>query len=171
MAQCFEPVGRADARVLILGSVPGEVSIVAQQYYAHPRNAFWPVMESLFGGAAALDYPARIELVVRSHVALWDVLASADREGSLDSAIEADTEVANDIPGFLDSHPHVTHIFFNGAKAESAFKRHVGNQLCHGRVVLRRLPSTSPANAALSFDAKLEAWRVVAETARSGQQR
>jgi hypoxanthine-DNA glycosylase len=153
--------------VLVLGSVPGEASIAAQQYYAHPRNAFWPVMESLFGGAATLDYPARIDLVVRSRVALWDVLASANREGSLDTAIDADTEVANDILGFVDSHRLVTHVFFNGAKAESSLRRHIDPQLLNGRVVLRRLPSTSPANAAMSFDAKLEAWRVVAEAAGS----
>jgi hypoxanthine-DNA glycosylase len=152
--------------VLILGSVPGDISIAAQQYYANSRNAFWPVMESLFGDAAVLDYPARIELIVRSRVALWDVLASADRKGSLDSAIKADTEVANDIGGFLDSHTCVTHIFFNGAKAESAFNRHIGPQLHPGRVELVRLPSTSPANAALSFEAKLDSWKLVAEAAR-----
>jgi double-stranded uracil-DNA glycosylase len=167
MAECFEPVARDDARVLVLGSVPGEASIAAQQYYANARNVFWPLMELLFGDATVLDYPARLELVVRSHVALWDVLASASREGSLDSAIEADSEVANDIAGFLDSHPAVTHVFFNGTKAESSFKRHIAHRVHPGRVALKRLPSTSPANAAVSFEAKLEAWRAVAKAAAS----
>jgi hypoxanthine-DNA glycosylase len=166
MAVCFDPVAHDDARVLVLGSVPGEASIAAQQYYANARNAFWPLVDVLFGDGTALDYPARLDLACRSRVALWDVLASADRLGSLDSAIDVDSEVPNDILGFLDSHPCVTHIFFNGAKAESAFQRHIAGRMRPGRVVLKRLPSTSPANAALSFHAKLEAWRVVAEAAR-----
>jgi hypoxanthine-DNA glycosylase len=163
MARSFEPIARPDARVLILGSVPGDISLAAQQYYANSRNAFWPIMESLFAGGAVLEYPARIELVVRSGLALWDVLASADRLGSLDSAIDVGSEVPNDIPRFLDSHGHVTHVFFNGSKAESAFNRHLGRQLGLGRLEVMRLPSTSPAHAGMSFDAKLEAWRVVAE--------
>lgn len=123
-------------------------------------------MEELFGDATVLDYPARLELIVRSRVALWDVLASASRVGSLDSAIVAASEVANDIAGFLESHPGVTHIFFNGAKAESAYKRHIGHRVPAGRVTLMRLPSTSPAHAGLSFRAKLGAWQAVAEAAR-----
>lgn len=163
MAKCFEPIARDDARVLVLGSIPGEASLAAQQYYANTRNAFWPLMESLFSDATVLEYCDRVELVVRSRVALWDVLSSASREGSLDSAILIDSEFANDIVGFLDSHPQVTHIFFNGAKGESAFKRHIGHQLNPDRVVLKRLPSTSPANAAMSFYEKLAAWRAVAD--------
>jgi hypoxanthine-DNA glycosylase len=166
MAECFEPVARADARVLVLGSVPGEASIAAQQYYASERNSFWPVFEALFGDGSPLDYPARLDLVLRSRVALWDVLASAKREGSLDSAIDAGSEVPNDILRFLDSHPSVKHVFFNGAKAEASFKRHLGDGLPSGRVELTCLPSTSPANATMSFGAKLEAWRAVADAAR-----
>lgn len=166
MAESFAPVAHIDARVLVLGSIPGEVSIAVQQYYGHPRNVFWPLMEALFGDEIALDYPARLELIVRSRVALWDVLASASRVGSLDSAIVTASEVANDIAGFLESHPDVRHIFFNGAKAQSAYKRHIGHQVQPDRVTLTRLPSTSPANASYSFVARLDAWRAVAVAAR-----
>ncbi|NTW53156.1 MAG: DNA-deoxyinosine glycosylase [Chlorobiaceae bacterium] len=166
MADCFEPVARADARVLVLGSVPGEESIRQQRYYGHGRNAFWPLMERLLGDGSSLDYPARLALLMDSGIALWDVLASATRTGSLDSAIVAGSEVPNDIVGFLDSHPKITHIFFNGAKAEESFKRHNGKRITDGRVQLVRLPSTSPANAAINFDAKLQAWIVVVDTAR-----
>ena len=166
MADCFEPVERSDARVLVLGSVPGVVSIEQQRYYAHGRNAFWPLMERLLGDGSSLDYPARLELLMDSGVALWDVLASATREGSLDSSIISGSEVPNDIVGFLDSHPYITHIFFNGAKASMSFQRHFGKRIIPGRRQLFQLPSTSPAYAAMSFDAKLHAWRVVADAAR-----
>jgi TDG/mug DNA glycosylase family protein len=167
MADCFEPIARADARVLVLGSVPGEASIKVGHYYAHPRNAFWPLVETILGDGSTLDYPARIDLVLQSRVALWDVLASVERQGSLDSAIVGDSEIPNDILGFLGSHPGITHIFFNGAKAESAFMRHIGGSIPARRVRLVRLPSTSPANAATPFSAKAEAWRAIADAARS----
>ncbi len=166
MADCFEPVAREDARVLVLGSVPGVVSIEQQRYYAHGRNAFWPLMERLLGDGSSLDYSARLKLMMDSGIALWDVLASATRSGSLDSAIIAGSEVPNDIAGFLDSHPSITHIYFNGAKATESFQRHSGKRISPGRVRLVRLPSTSPANAAMNFDAKLQAWKVVVEAAR-----
>jgi double-stranded uracil-DNA glycosylase len=166
MAECFEPIAREDARVLVLGSVPGDASIAAGQYYAHERNLFWPLAEALLGDGSPLDYPARLELILRSRVALWDVLASANRQGSLDSAIEARSEVPNDILGFLESHPAITHVFFNGAKAEASFRRHFGEGLSMEGVEFRRLPSTSPANAAMSFASKLDAWRAVADAVR-----
>jgi hypoxanthine-DNA glycosylase len=164
-AHCFEPVAGTDARVLVLGSVPGDASIKAGEYYAHPRNAFWPLIETILGDGSTLDYAARTDLVVRSRVALWDVLASADRQGSLDSAIAVASEVPNDIVGFLGSHREITHVFFNGAKAESAFRRHIGDRITDREVVFDRLPSTSPANASLSLAAKRQAWQVVADAA------
>ena len=166
MADCFEPVAGADARVLVLGSVPGEASINAGRYYAHPRNTFWPVMETILGAGSTLGYSARIDLLLQSRVALWDVLAAAERQGSLDSAIAVGSEVPNDIPGFLDTHPDITHVFFNGSKAESAFKRHFVGWMPAAGVEFVRLPSTSPANAAWSPAAKSEAWRTVADAAR-----
>jgi hypoxanthine-DNA glycosylase len=167
LAACFEPVAGPDARVLILGSVPGARSIELGQYYGHERNAFWPLMQELLGDGETLRYDQRIELVLRSRIALWDVLASAERRGSLDAAIEAGSEVPNDIAGFLAAHPRVTSVFFNGAKAESLFDRYVRSTLPPGRVTLIRLPSTSPANAAVSLAAKREAWRAVVDASRA----
>lgn len=170
MANSFDPIAASDARVLILGSIPGRRSIELGQYYGHGRNAFWPLMQELFGDGAQLDYPARVALMKRHHIAIWDVLASAVREGSsLDSAIQAGSEVPNDIAGLLDTHPAISHIFFNGAKAESAFNRHVRAKVALRRVELLRLPSTSPANAGASYTAKLSAWRAVAEAAQSSR--
>ncbi len=150
----FPPVARSDARVLILGSMPGKVSLDAQQYYAHPRNLFWPIMGALFGANPARSYPERLQILQDHHVALWDVLQSCEREGSLDSDIQC--EVAHDFARFFESHPHVSHVFFNGAKAENAFRLHVKDYPSH--LILTRLPSTSPAHAALSFAHKLSAW-------------
>ena len=157
----FPPVARPDARVLILGSMPGQLSLAAQQYYAHPRNLFWPIMGGLFGADPALSYPERLQILQDHHVALWDVLQSCVRPGSLDSDIQC--EVANDFAQFFENHPHVAHIFFNGAKAESAFRRHVKDYPSH--LSLMRLPSTSPAHAALSFDEKRSAWATMTDCA------
>lgn len=157
----FAPVCRADARVLVLGSMPGAASLAAAQYYAHPRNAFWPIMGALFGAGPALPYAERLACLTAAGVALWDVIARCRRPGSLDSAIAADSVVANDFAALFVACPHIRHVFFNGAAAEAAFRRHV--RLPPGLPALRlvRLPSTSPAHAARSFDAKLAAWQLV----------
>ncbi len=165
LAKCLRYVAAPDARVLILGSIPGERSIQLGQYYAHERNAFWPLMVAVFGGGDGIDYEERLNLLLRSRVALWDVLDSAERSGSLDSAIVSGTEAVNDIAGFLLSHPFVTHVFFNGAKAEALFNRHVLEELATRSLMYKRLPSTSPANASASFAQKLEQWQSVADAA------
>lgn len=160
MIEGFPPIGGPDARVLILGTCPSVASLAAQQYYGHPRNAFWPIMEALFVGGAALDYRARRLMLVANRVALWDVLHAALRPGSLDSAIVQGSEVPNDIGGFLAEHPAVRVVFFNGTTAESLFKRHVARvQDLPENLEYHRLPSTSPAHAGRTFDAKLELWR------------
>lgn len=154
----FPPVVRGDARVLILGSMPGRASLEAQQYYAHPRNLFWPIMGALFAAGVDLPYGRRLQILQDHHVALWDVLQSCVRPGSLDSAIER--EVANDFASFFKKQSAITHVFFNGGKAESAFRRHVKEGRDH--LILTRLPSTSPAYAALPFEKKLAAWSLLA---------
>lgn len=156
----FPPVADAGARVLILGSMPGVASLVAGRYYAHARNAFWPLMGALLGFAADAPYAARTAALRAAGVALWDVLHTCARAGSLDAMIDRDSAVANDLPAFFAAHPRVRHVFFNGAAAEDCFRRHVLPHLAAGGALrLARLPSTSPANAAFSFEQKLAVWR------------
>ena len=159
--QCFPPIADRTARVLILGSMPGAASLAAQRYYAHGQNAFWPIIGALLGVAPTDAYEARVAALQTAHIALWDVLQSCARQGSLDTDIERDSEVANDFPGFLNAHPSIERIGFNGAKAEASFRRLVLPKLTKNRPALFRLPSTSPAHAAMSFDDKLTAWRAI----------
>ncbi len=156
----FPPIAAASAEVLILGSMPGKASLDVCQYYAHPRNAFWPIICRLFGAQLAAGYEARLALIEANHIALWDVMHRCEREGSLDAAIKPSTVVANDFVGFFANHPSIRHLFFNGAQAEASFKRHVVPLLsAEGWVFeMQRLPSTSPAHAALSFEEKLAQW-------------
>lgn len=164
--RCFPPIVDGAARVLILGSMPGALSLYAQQYYAHPRNAFWPIMGALFDAGPELAYAERTRRLLRAGVALWDVLASCARAGSLDTSIDEASIVANDFAAFLPAHPRLTHVFFNGSKAEQAFRRYVRPRLADTALRFQRLPSTSPAHAGRSLAEKLAAWRVVAEAAR-----
>ena len=162
----FPPIEDARARVLVLGSMPGRASLAAGKYYAHPRNLFWPIMLDLLGAEPSLTYTGRARLLKANGIALWDVLESCVREGSLDTAIEDDTIVPTDFESFYRRHPKVDCVFFNGAKAEAAYKRHVHATMegVGGPRAYVRLPSTSPAHASRSFAQKLEAWRVVCTT-------
>ena len=145
--------------MLVLGSLPGQVSLQHRQYYAQPRNAFWPVMSALFGFELDLAYPLRLAALVQHKVALWDVCASASRPGSLDAAIVQASVVPNDFAGFFASHEHVTAVFFNGAKAASLYRRLVLPTLPANRPIMYEvLPSTSPAHAALPLAAKRARW-------------
>ena len=155
----FPPLTGNDVRVLVLGSMPGLKSLQAQQYYAHPQNRFWPFMGELVGAAPTLPYSERCRRLVLAGIALWDVLASCERSGSLDSAIRDETAQANDFEGFLATHPGIDAVLFNGAKAEGSFRRFVLPTLERGDLRLRRLPSTSPANASQRQADKLAAWR------------
>lgn len=168
----FAPIADESSRVLILGSMPGRASLRAGQYYAHPRNAFWKLIGALFEIDAAAPYERRVAALRKRRIALWDVLASCTRATSLDSHIDESSVVVNDFAGFLRAHGKIRNIWFNGAKAEQLYRRHVLPELA-GTDALQyhRLPSTSPAHAALSHVAKLEAWRVVAERARVGEAR
>ncbi|HEU4773137.1 MAG TPA: DNA-deoxyinosine glycosylase [Lysobacter sp.] len=155
----FPPIAPADARVLILGSMPGVRSLRENRYYAHPQNRFWPFMGRLLDIDPALPYAERCSALSAAGIALWDVLASCEREGSLDSAIRDDTAHPNDLGGLFAACPGLSTVLFNGAKAESSFRRFVAPQLTvDGRRYLR-LPSTSPANASQRPADKLEAWR------------
>ncbi len=160
-AHCFAPIEDPDAIVLILGSMPGKASLAAGKYYAHPRNAFWPIMGELVGAHPGLSYEDRLRILKSSGIALWDVLHSCIRKGSLDSSIEDVSMIPNDFETFLFRHPKIAHVFFNGAKAEQCFLRHVTPLLVSHPLLYQRLPSTSPAHAGMTYEKKLEAWRVV----------
>ena len=159
----FAPVVNPSSRVLILGSMPGRVSLLAGEYYAHPRNLFWRLMEELLGIDRAAPYPKRIAQLLARRVALWDVLKTCTRASSLDSDILSASMVANDFASLFEAYPKLEVVCFNGAKAAASFRRHVLPGLRGGRdVVFHPLPSTSPANASIPMARKLAAWRVVA---------
>ena len=158
IARGFPPVVSPASRVLVLGSLPGQESLRRRQYYAHPRNAFWAIIERLFEIPAAVAYARRVQMLRRSGVALWDVCAAAVRPGSLDGAIEPASVQPNDIAAFLASHPAIALVCFNGAKAGELFDRHVAASRSVRRLLL---PSTSPANATLGFGDKLQRWSVI----------
>jgi len=158
----FPPVAQADARVLILGSMPGQRSLAEQQYYAQPRNAFWYIMGELFGAGPALPYPARLFRLQQSGIALWDVLARCRRRGSLDQHIEPGSIKVNDFNAFLARHPALGHICFNGRTAARLFSRQVLPGLEGAeRLRLHTLPSSSPAMASLRPAQKLAHWTVI----------
>ena len=162
----FPPIADAHARVLILGSLPGQVSLQRQQYYAHPHNAFWKIMGRLFGADPELPYAERAQHLMQKGIALWDVCAAAQRPGSLDTAIVHASVVPNDFAAFIESHPDITLIGFNGGKAADLYRRLVLPGLpatCHA-IRTETLPSTSPAYAAMTFDDKLARWAAVLQT-------
>lgn len=157
----FPPIADNNARILILGSMPSVKSLEQQQYYAHPRNAFWPIMSALFEIDRELDYDKRCQYLMDNHIAVWDVLKACQRQGSLDQHIDAASMVANDFNLFLQQHLYIQKIVFNGAKAEQIFKRLVLPTLTEQQttIVRLRLPSTSPAHASSSLDDKLIIWQ------------
>ena len=154
--ESFSPIAAPDSRVLILGSMPGDASLKAGQYYAHKRNAFWRIMGELFGAGLEKPYDERVRILDARGIALWDVLQSCVRAGSLDSNIT--TEMPNDFAAFFKHHPHIARIGLNGGKPAASFRRYAAT-FCPAHVVVTQLPSTSPAHAARSFEQKLSAWR------------
>lgn len=161
LARGFPPLARADAHSLILGSMPGQVSLQQQRYYAHPRNAFWPIIRQLLEVPADADYSRAGEVLLQHGFALWDVLASCHRPGSLDADIKPESVQANDFDAFLPAHPGIVRLLFNGATAQTLYRRHVLPQLPSRlqKLPQLRLPSTSPAHAALTLQDKLRLWQ------------
>lgn len=149
------PIVGAGARVLILGSFPSERSLEADQYYANRRNQFWPIMATLFGFDADGPYEERIDAVKRQGIALWDVIASCRRAGSMDNRIDRKSLVVNDFATFLGEHREIDRVFVNGLTALDLFTKHVETTL-----PVVRLPSSSGA-LPMSLTDKLERWRVV----------
>jgi hypoxanthine-DNA glycosylase len=163
---CFDPISDSASRVLILGSMPGRASLRAGQYYAHPQNAFWTILGAVLDFDPAAPYENRISNLRDHGIALWDVMQSCVRESSLDSDIEESSIVSNPFAEFLRDHPEIRTICFNGAKAEASWRKHVLPQpLQASGIAYHRLPSTSPANASVRYDDKVEAWRIALRAA------
>lgn len=163
----FEPVSSANARLLILGSMPGERSLAAAQYYAHPRNAFWKIMQEVVGLDAQTTYEKRIRALQDRSIALWDVIHSCHRRGSLDAAIRRGSVQVNDFNAFFRRHPGIATVLLNGAAAEHYYERYVLPGLERQAIEHLRMPSTSPAHAAMPLRQKIEAWRAGIEPART----
>lgn len=165
-ARSFAAVVGDGARILILGSMPGAASLAAQQYYAHPFNQFWSICGEICGAGRELPYVERLRRLRAGGFALWDVLHSCVRVGSLDAAIEHHSAIANDIPGLLRRQPGIVRICCNGATAHAMLLRYFGRELQALGMDVRRLPSTSPANAGCPAANKLAAWRAALRDAR-----
>ena len=154
--QGFAPVVDGETSLLILGSLPGDASLKAAQYYAHPRNGFWPLIGGVLGeGLAALPYAQRLERLKARGVGLWDVIASAERSGSLDAAIRSPE--AADLRGLVESLPNLRAVAFNGGLAARLGRRILPE--LEG-VALVDLPSSSPAHA-ISLSAKADSWAIL----------
>lgn len=159
----FEPIADPKARVLIVGSLPSVLSIQKQEYYGNPRNAFWRVMGELVDAGPDKPYAMRAEILKRRGVAVWDVLRTAARHGSMDAAIAMDSAIANDFRGFYAEHPKLELICFNGMKAAELYERLVVPQGIStiGNIETKTMPSTSPAYASMTFAEKLDQWSVM----------
>ena len=150
---CFPPVVDVSTRVLVLGSLPGEVSLARAQYYAHPQNQFWRLIGAVVGAdLKALDYPDRLKALQAGGVGLWDVIGSAERQGSLDTAIR--DHQANDLGALVATLPRLRAVAFNGGKAAKIGRDQIG---AAAGAELIDLPSSSPAYT-LEFDRKLAEW-------------
>ncbi|WP_306523458.1 DNA-deoxyinosine glycosylase [Rheinheimera sp.] len=154
------PVAQPDAKILILGSMPGQASLDAQQYYGHPRNQFWPLMQQLFGVDSTLPYAGRLIALQQAGVALWDVIGVCQRQGSLDSAIRSSSVQLNDFAAFLPELPQLQAIWLNGSTAAKSWQKLQKSGLTlPATIQLWSLPSSSPAHAACSFSDKLMQWQ------------
>lgn len=151
----FPPIIDNDSKILILGSIPGVKSLEKQQYYAHPQNKFWKIIFELFNEEFTDNYQEKINMLKKNHIALWDVIDSCERKGSLDSEIK--NEEANQIEELLESYPNIQAIFCNGGKSFKNLQKILGKNF---RIPIFLLPSTSPLHT-VSFEKKLEEWKEI----------
>lgn len=166
MIESFPPIADKRARLLILGTMPGKESLRAAQYYAHPCNAFWKIMDDLLGASPQLTYAKRVQILKAAGIAVWDVLASCTRASSLDSDIDTTSLIVNDFELFYHAHPRITRVFFNGAAAEKFYRVDVQAHDKQRVLDYQRLPSTSPAHAGMRYAEKLEQWRTIIQPIR-----
>ncbi|MCY3877895.1 MAG: DNA-deoxyinosine glycosylase [Rhodobacteraceae bacterium] len=161
MKNGLETIVDDGSRILILGSLPGDTSLAAGRYYAHPRNRFWPILSRAYDEPIEADYRSRLLFLRRHRIALWDVLKAAERRGSLDSNIRS--PVVNDLAALIRNHGQIRAVGLNGAKAGSYFSRHWGQHSVFSSNDMRicRLPSSSsvPGRHVKSFEEKVQAWR------------
>jgi double-stranded uracil-DNA glycosylase len=157
----FPPISSPSARVLILGSLPGRLSLERGEYYANPQNSFWKIVGARIPGLPG-DYAGRVRVLTSERIALWDVLAAATRSGSLDADI-SDDAIPNNFRAFFHAHPKIWLIGFNGGTAAKFYERHVLPTLSDQQraIVRQTLPSTSGAHAGLTFAQKVERWSPV----------
>ncbi len=154
----FPPFVNADAEILILGTMPGAMSLAKQEYYAHRQNVFWKILYTIFGdGKIPEIFTEKVAFLQQNNIALWDVLAHCERKGSLDSNIKNHEE--NDILGLLSEYPKIRKILFNGKESHRFFQKKFGPI---AGISLEVMPSTSPAYT-LKFEEKLEVWREAIE--------
>lgn len=160
----FAPILGRDANILILGTLPSQQSLKKNQYYGHPRNAFWPIMGELFAAGPNLPYGERTQLLLSHGIAVWDVLASGIRPGSMDAAIDETGARPNDFAGLHGAHPELRLVCFNGKASAKLFNQLVPKSVQESFASVRfvTMPSTSPAFAAMSFADKLRHWSVIA---------
>jgi hypoxanthine-DNA glycosylase len=158
----FNPEIGDQPKVLILGSMPGRRSLKLGQYYGHPRNYFWKIMGEILGFDPSIPYRTRVDYLLSAGIGLWDVLKGCKRENSLDMDIEQGSEIPNELGVFLEDYQSIRAIAFNGSKSWDAFKRLVLPNLppiLLSKLELFQMPSTSPANARMSYGNKLERWK------------
>jgi len=151
----FPPFIDDRSEILILGSIPGVKSLEKQQYYAHPQNKFWKIIFELFNEKFTENYTERIAVLKKHHIAIWDVIDSCERKGSLDSEIK--NEEANQIGELLGQYPSIKAIFCNGGKSYKNLQKILGKNY---RLPIILLPSTSPLHT-VSFEKKYEEWKVI----------
>jgi len=159
----FPPIIGRQPSILILGSMPSQISLNEQRYYANPNNAFWWLMSQLVGFSLDLSYAQCCQCLKDAGIAVWDVLYDCERVGSLDNNIVRESEQANDIAALIKKHPSLTKIGFNGRAAESIFGRHIKLDDPSLAIALRLLPSSSSAHARKTKQQKLQAWRLALE--------
>ncbi|WP_445365372.1 DNA-deoxyinosine glycosylase [Microbulbifer sp. ANSA001] len=153
----LSPIADKASRILILGSMPGELSLEYSQYYANSRNKFWDIMAGIVGFSTELSYEARIEELKASGIALWDVLHTCVRSGSLDSSIKSDSQIPNDFQSFFEKYRNIHKVGFNGVKAEESFNTYVKPNMNCETISFVRLPSSS-ATYPLTLENKIEVW-------------
>lgn len=154
------PVIDEHTRILIVGSMPGKISLEKQQYYGNERNHFWRIMSHMLNQSIPTNYEEKLVWLLQNRIGLWDVIASCEREGSLDAAIKQ--EIPNDFPQLIARYPQVERIVFNGAKAEKVFLKYFKQTFSH-TVSYMRMPSTSPVPGknVKSFEEKLVCWEKI----------